>query len=96
MKSTGFVRKLDELGRFVIPIELRKTLSIREKDQVEVFIDEDQIILRKNNAELACALTGEITKENKALAGGKLVLSPEGAEMLVKEIEAHFLNKVPK
>jgi AbrB family transcriptional regulator, transcriptional pleiotropic regulator of transition state genes len=47
MKSTGMVRKVDELGRVVIPIELRRNLGIAEKDPVEIFIDGDQIVLKK-------------------------------------------------
>ncbi|MCG0275069.1 MAG: AbrB/MazE/SpoVT family DNA-binding domain-containing protein [Thermosediminibacteraceae bacterium] len=47
MKSTGVVRKVDELGRVVIPIELRRTLSINEKDALEIFVDTDRIILKK-------------------------------------------------
>lgn len=47
MKSTGIVRKIDELGRVVIPKELRKVLSIQEKDPVEIFVDDNQIILQK-------------------------------------------------
>lgn len=47
MKSTGIVRKVDELGRIVLPIELRRTLGIEEKDRIEVFVDGESIILRK-------------------------------------------------
>lgn len=47
MKSTGIVRKVDELGRVVIPKELRRTLGIEEKDPVEIYIDGDKIILKK-------------------------------------------------
>lgn len=47
MKSTGIVRKVDELGRVVIPIELRRTLHIEEKDALEIYVDSDRIILRK-------------------------------------------------
>ena len=47
MKSTGIVRKVDDLGRVVLPIELRRTLGIDVKDALEIFIDEDQIILQK-------------------------------------------------
>ena len=47
MKSTGIVRKVDELGRIVIPIELRRTLGIEEKDRIEIFVDGESIILRK-------------------------------------------------
>lgn len=47
MKSTGIVRKVDELGRIVLPIELRRTLDIAEKDSLEIYVDEDMIMLRK-------------------------------------------------
>ena len=47
MKSTGIVRKVDELGRVVIPIELRRNLNIKIKDPLEIFVDEEQIILKK-------------------------------------------------
>lgn len=47
MKSTGIVRKVDELGRIVLPIELRRVLDIAEKDQLEIYVDESSIILKK-------------------------------------------------
>ena len=47
MKSTGIVRKVDELGRIVLPIELRRTLDIAERDSLEIFVSEDTIILKK-------------------------------------------------
>lgn len=47
MKSTGINRKVDELGRIVLPIELRRTLGIEEKDRIEIFVDGESIILRK-------------------------------------------------
>lgn len=47
MKSTGIVRKVDELGRIVLPIELRRTLDIAERDALEIYVDEDRIILKK-------------------------------------------------
>lgn len=56
MKSTGIVRKVDELGRIVIPIELRRTLGIEVKDAVEIFTADDTIILRKY--QLLCILCG--------------------------------------
>ncbi len=49
MKSTGIVRKVDELGRIVLPIELRKNLEINIKDPLEIFTNNDQIILKKYN-----------------------------------------------
>jgi len=56
MKSTGVVRKVDELGRIVLPIELRRTLDIAEKDALEIFVDGDKIVLRKY--EPACIFCG--------------------------------------
>ena len=47
VKSTGIVRKVDELGRIVIPIELRRTLDIGVKDSLEIYVEDDQIILKK-------------------------------------------------
>lgn len=47
MKSTGIIRKVDELGRIVLPIELRRTLDISEHDEMEIFIENEQVILRK-------------------------------------------------
>ena len=47
MKSTGIIRKVDELGRIVLPIEIRRTLDIVERDELEIFMDGDQIILQK-------------------------------------------------
>lgn len=56
MKSTGIVRKVDELGRIVLPIELRRTLDIGERDALEIYVDENTIILKKY--EPACIFCG--------------------------------------
>lgn len=47
MKTTGVVRKLDELGRITLPIELRRMLDLEEKDGLEIFVEQDTIILKK-------------------------------------------------
>ena len=47
MKSTGIIRKVDELGRIVLPIELRRTLDIEVRDEMEIFIDDGKIVLQK-------------------------------------------------
>ena len=47
MKSTGVVRKVDELGRIVLPISIRQIMDINEKDSLEIFTDENKIILQK-------------------------------------------------
>ena len=56
MKSTGIVRKVDELGRIVLPIELRRTLDIAERDPLEIYVDGTSIILRKH--ESSCVFCG--------------------------------------
>lgn len=57
MKSTGVVRQLDTLGRIVLPIELRRTMDIGVKDMVEIFVEDDRIILKKYNP--ACIFCGD-------------------------------------
>ena len=47
MKSTGIIRKVDELGRIVLPIELRRTLDIAERDELEIYMENDRIVLQK-------------------------------------------------
>ncbi len=57
MKSTGIVRKVDELGRIVLPIELRRTLDIAEKDALEIYVDDGIIVLKKY--EPSCIFCGD-------------------------------------
>lgn len=56
MKSTGIIRKVDDLGRIVLPIELRRTMDIAERDDLEIYIENDRIILQK--FEPACIFCG--------------------------------------
>ena len=56
MKSTGIIRKVDDLGRIVLPIELRRTLDIAERDELEIYMENDRIILQKY--EPACIFCG--------------------------------------
>ena len=48
MKDTGIVRRVDDLGRIVIPMELRRTLGINVKDPMSILVDGDRIILQKH------------------------------------------------
>ena len=57
MKSTGIVRKVDDLGRIVLPIELRRTLEIAERDSLEIYVEGSTIILKKY--EPACIFCGD-------------------------------------
>lgn len=60
MKNTGIVRKVDELGRVVIPKELRTTLGIAERDPLEIYVEGHKIILQKYQA--SCLFCGEKTE----------------------------------
>lgn len=76
MKSTGIVRKVDELGRIVLPIELRRTLDIAEKDSLEIYMDGSSVVLKKYQP--ACLFCDE----------GKEVVSFKGKNVCVKCIKS--------
>ena len=88
MKSTGIVRKVDELGRVVIPIELRRTLGIGEKDALEIYVDGERIMLKKY--EPACIFTGNA--EDLIYFKGKLV-SKACIDELIASFEANKLDQ---
>ena len=69
MKSTGIIRKIDELGRVVIPMEMRNKLNIGEKDPMEIFSDGDSIILKKYEPSCVfCSNTKNLSKfKNKLI-----------------------------
>lgn len=69
MKSTGIVRRIDELGRIVLPIELRNKMDIQNKDSIEIFVEEDKIILKKYVP--ACLFCGNA--DDVIMYKGKLV-----------------------
>lgn len=92
MKSTGMTRKVDELGRVVLPIELRRTLGIVEKDPIEIFVDGDKIILQKYQSQQACMITGDISNKNISLVDGKIILSPEGAKKIIQELQQYLVK----
>ncbi len=92
MKSTGMVRKVDELGRIVLPIEMRRTLGISIKDPVEFFVDGDKIVMKKYEADNTCMVTGEIDQNNISLFDGKIKLSKEGANKLIEELQKNVHN----
>lgn len=81
MKSTGMVRKIDDLGRIVIPVEIRNNMDIKNRDALEIFVDGDKIILSKY--EPACLFCGNA--DNVVYFKGKLIC----AECLEK-IKAQF------
>ncbi len=63
MKSTGIVRRIDELGRVVLPIELRRTMNLEVRDPVEIFMEGDAIVLKKYEAScLFCGGNRQLTE----------------------------------
>ncbi|WP_020621095.1 AbrB/MazE/SpoVT family DNA-binding domain-containing protein [Paenibacillus daejeonensis] len=80
MKSLGIVRKLDQLGRFVIPMELRRTMGITEEDGLEIFTDGERIILKKYQP--GCVITG--SQEDLVSFGGKMY-SRDAIRQLARE-----------
>ncbi len=74
MKSTGIVRKLDELGRITLPIELRRTLGIEERGSIEISVEGESIIL--NKYETRCIFCGRTEKDSGLVEyEGKMVCS---------------------
>lgn len=62
MKSTGIVRKIDELGRIVLPIEIRRTMHIDVRDPMEIYVDGNSIVLKKYEQECVfCGSTKKVT-----------------------------------
>ena len=87
MKSTGIVRRVDELGRVVIPIEIRNKFGIVEKDPIEIFVDGTNIVLKK--FEENCIFCGNT--KNLSEYKGKL-LCDKRAEQIAKN-SSNFENK---
>lgn len=87
MKTTGIVRKVDPLGRIVLPVALRRGLNIDLKDPMELYVDNEKIILKKYTPNMECMITGEVTEDNIAYSNGDIVLSPNGTKLLIKSLE---------
>ncbi|MEI5893144.1 AbrB/MazE/SpoVT family DNA-binding domain-containing protein [Bacillus cereus] len=85
MKNTGVAREVDELGRVVIPVELRRTLGISEGTAIDFHVDGENIVLRKH--EKSCFVTGEVSESNMELLEGRMFLSKEGASELLDLIQ---------
>lgn len=91
MKSTGIVRKVDELGRIVVPKELRRILDINVKDPIEIFVQDEKVILRKYKPNRKCMITGEVDDSN-LVVNENLVLSKNGASQLIDQLQ-RYLNR---
>ena len=74
MKATGIVRNLDELGRIVIPKEIRKKLKIEQKDPIEIFIEGNSIVLKKFEENcIFCNGTNDLTSFEEKLICNKCI-----------------------
>lgn len=107
LKSTGVIRRIDELGRIVIPKEIRKNLGIKEGDGVEFILEEDTILLKKASAsnqfqKLASSLVNGIyavTKKNLVVTDLNTVIACNdkvGNKYLNKELLTSYVNLVKK
>ena len=74
MKATGIVRRIDELGRVVIPKEIRRTLRLREGDPLEVFTDRDELMLKKYSPIASLEKIGEATAKSLNDLSGHLAI----------------------
>lgn len=96
MDSAGIIRKVDSLGRIVIPREIRREMSINEGDELEVVVNEGKLIMKKHIFQNKCLITGKSTNNMIKLMDGKIVLSNEGARLLRdelrKELKKHIKN----
>lgn len=86
MKSTGIIRRVDELGRIVIPIELRNKLKIAEKDPIEIYVDGSSIVLKKlEETCVFCGSTKNVTKYKDKLICEKCIKNIKDLEENIEE-----------
>lgn len=90
MKNTGVARKVDELGRVVIPIELRRTFGIAEGTALGFHVEGENIVLRKH--EKSCFVTGEVSESNMELLDGRMFLSKKGASELLNLLQKNVME----
>ena len=79
------IRRTDELGRIVLPKELRRTLAFAPNSSVEMFVRDGNIHVRKQ--ERTCFVTGRTSEDCKELYDGRLILSPEGMKELLQTLQ---------
>lgn len=95
MKSTGITRRIDDLGRIVIPKEIRKNLKIKENEVLEIFINNDEIILKKfspfNDSE---KVLSDYIKVINDMTGNDVIITDRDKVILSsKRLEERLLNK---
>ncbi|MBJ8025852.1 AbrB/MazE/SpoVT family DNA-binding domain-containing protein [Bacillus cereus] len=90
MKKTGMIRRVDDLGRVVLPKEMRRTLDLVPNTSVELFVQDGNVHLTKQ--ERTCFVTGNISEDHMEFYDGRLILSPEGAKDLMKTLQRWVLK----
>lgn len=85
--ATGIIRKLDRLGRVVVPIEIRRNLDLDSGDCVEITTDGNSVTLKKFELGPKCVVTGKDDGQLIPLLDGKLHLSDEGCRILLREMQ---------
>ena len=99
LKSTGVIRRIDELGRIVIPKEIRRNLKIRDGENMEIFIDMDSIILKKHSriedsipyAKKLCTVLHNLTNNEILITDRERIISAQGENL--KNFENEALSK---
>lgn len=84
--NRGYLRKIDQLGRIVIPIDFRRIYNIKEGDLVEIEQSEGGVYIKKHIKISPCVITGKVSSHNIKLPGD-VSISPEGLEILLELIE---------
>ncbi|RAP18974.1 hypothetical protein C2W59_01396 [Bacillus pumilus] len=92
MLNQDYVRYIDNFGRIVLPTDIRKRLKIHPQDFMEIYQEEGYIVIKPYWQDKPCIVTGQVTCSNKALSGG-VVVSPEGARLLLQDLLALRLQK---
>lgn len=93
MRATGVTRKIDALGRVVIPREILKNLDILLGDPMEFFVEDDKIIVKKYEPKNTCVISGVIADDNINICNGKIILSKKIAGDIAREIQKELKNE---
>lgn len=94
MKSTGIVRRIDDLGRIVIPKEIRKNLKIKENETLEIFVDNENIILKKySNISNMQKLFDECIKILKDITNNSIIITDRNNIVAATSKESRYIGK---
>ena len=102
MKNTGVIRKIDELGRIVIPKEIRKNLNIRNGEDIQIYIDEDKIVLKKHqkmlsikeNAKKYIDSFSKLTTSKLLVTDKEKVIASSGNTIIDAKIDSNVVSLI--